>query len=229
MHRALVSRRVSRCVAAALLMLLATLTLAGCVRAHASLTVNEDDLVSGELVIATVRTARNTTGPELTVPEALSDRVRTEPYDRDGYVGTRLTMTDLTFTELSLLVDSITEAKQYRLTMRRSGNLVSMVGSIDLNQVPRKRADVRVQVSFPGTITNTNGTVRGGTITWTPEPGDVTEFSATTSYSDRTALSWSDWVTMVAAGAVVVALVVAVLALIAHRRAVRQMTAEEQR
>ncbi len=196
-------------------------SLSGCVRIHAALAVSQDDLISGELVIAALPVNSDDDGPKLTVPPELGDKVRTEPYTADGYVGQKVTLTGLRFTDLTLLVDSISTLRQYRLSFHRSGDLVSLAGSIDLTRVPKERADVQVKIAFPGRITRTNGDNTDGTISWEPKPGAVTEFSAVAQYSNAAGISWTQWVAMVGGGAIGVAVLVVLLALFTHRRSLR--------
>jgi hypothetical protein len=196
-------------------------SLTGCVRIHAALAVSSDDLISGELVIAALPANKNDNGPNLTVPPELADKVRTEPYTADGYVGQKVTLTGLRFNDMTLLVDSVSTTKQYRLSFHRAGDLVSLAGSIDLTRVPKDRADVQVKIAFPGRITRTNGDNTDNTISWSPKPESVTEFSATAQYSDASGVSWAQWVAMVGGGAIGVAVLVVLLALFTHRRSLK--------
>lgn len=204
-------------------------TLTGCVRIHAALAVSSDDLVSGNLVIAALPANKDDDGPSLTVPPELADKVHTEPYTADGYVGQRVTLNGLRFADVTVLVDSISTLQQYRLSFRRSGELVTLAGSIDLTRVPKDRADVQVKIAFPGRITRTNGDNVDGTISWSPKPQSVTEFSAIAQYSDASGISWSQWVAMVAGGAIGVSLLVVLLALFTHRRSLKLERAQAQR
>lgn len=204
-------------------------TLSGCVRIHAALAVSSDDLISGELVIAALPVNKEDDGPSLTVPPELAEKVRTEPYTADGYVGQKVTLTGLRFNDLTVLVDSISTLQQYRLSFRRSGELVTLAGSIDLTRVPKERADVQVKIAFPGRITRTNGDNTDGTISWSPKPAAVTEFSATAQYSDQSGVSWTQWVVMVAGGALGVSILVVLLALFTHRRTLKLERAQARR
>jgi hypothetical protein len=204
-------------------------SLTGCVRIHAALAVSSDDLVSGELVIAALPVNKDDNGPSLTVPPELAEKVRTEPYTADGYVGQRVTLTGLRFTDVALLADSISTTKQYRLSFRRSGELVTLAGSIDLTRVPKERADVQVKIAFPGRVTRTNGDNTDGTISWEPKPAAVTEFNATVQYSTDAGISWTQWVAMVGGGAIGVAVLVVLLALFTHRRSLKLERAQARR
>ncbi len=213
--------RFRRWAAITALTLLALLTLSGCVRVQAGLVVSEDDQVSGQIVVASVAIKQGDTGPVLTIPPELSGKVRTQAYTADGYVGQTVAFQELSFAEVTLLGDSITAGKQYRLSFRRSGDLVTMAGSVDLTELPADRADVQIKVSFPGSVSRTNGVNDNGTISWKPKPGAVTEFSATAQYTDQSGVSWTKWVTIVGAAAVGVALLVLGLALFTHKRGLK--------
>ena len=197
------------------------LSLTGCVRIHAALAVSSDDQISGDLVIAALPVSKDDDGPNLTVPPELAEKVHIEPYTADGYVGQKVTISGLRFTELQILVDSISTLQQYRLSFRRSGDLVSLAGSIDLTRVPKDRADVQVKIAFPGRIIRTNGDNTDGTISWSPKPTAVTEFSATAQYSNQAGVSWTQWVVIVGGGAIGVSVLVVLLALFTHRRNLR--------
>lgn len=218
--------RLRRVIGLVVLLGILTVSLSGCLRLHAAMAVSQDDLVTGELVIAALPARPGDKGPELTIRPELADQVRAEPYTADGYVGQKLTFTNLRFSDFSLLVETVSSAKQYRMSFRRSGRLVSLAGSIDLTRLPADRADVQVKIALPGNVTRTNGDNTDGTITWSPKPGAVTEFRATTQYSGETRMTWAQWVAAVAGGAVVVAGLVVLLALFAHRRTLRAERAQ---
>lgn len=212
--------RVTRLIGLLVLAALMVVSVSGCLRVQAALAVSQDDLVSGEVVIAALPVSTEDNGPDLTIPPQLRDKVRTEPYTQDGYVGQRVTFSGLRFNDMTLLAESISTFQQYRLSFRRSGDLVTVAGSIDLTQVPADRADVQLRIAFPGTISRTNGEEEDGTLTWAPKPAAVTEFAATAQYTDSSGVSWTQWVAIVGGGAVGVALLVVLLALFTHRRSV---------
>ncbi|MFL6141188.1 MAG: DUF3153 domain-containing protein [Labedaea sp.] len=223
----MLGRRVYRLAALATLAVLAAFSLGGCVRINAALAVSQDDLVSGSIVVAALPTKDGDTGPAITVVPELSDRVHLEKYAQDGYVGQLVTFTDLRFSDMTILAESITEGKQYRLSIRRSGDLVSMAGSIDLTQLSPNKADVQIKTAFPGSINRTNGLNDNGTVSWKPKPGAVTEFGVTAQYTDTSGVSWLRWVLIVGGAAIGVAVLVLGLALWGHRRSLRQLRAEQ--
>jgi phosphatidylinositol mannoside-binding LppM-like protein len=211
-------RRASRVVGLVVLFGVLVCSLSGCLRVHAALAVSPDDKVSGELIVATVRLNDQDNGPALTIPPELNDQVKSEKYDQDDYVGQRVTFTNLRFVDLAQLVETISELKQYRLSLRRAGDLVLLAGSIDLTQVPADRADVQIKVAFPGSVTRTNGDEDNGTVSWSPKPTSVTEFDAVAQYSTNDGSSWVRWTLYVGGAALLAAVVATLLALIAHRR-----------
>ncbi|WP_378060961.1 LppM family (lipo)protein [Actinophytocola glycyrrhizae] len=213
-------RRVSRVTGLLALFGMLMLSLTGCLRVHAALAVSPDDLLSGELIVASLPVSEQDNGPPLTIPPELNDRVRAEKYTQDGYVGQKVTFSELRFTDVATLVESISEVNKYRLSFRRAGGLVTLAGSVDLTQVPKDRADIQIKIAFPGTVTRTDGDEDDGTVSWSPKPGSVTEFNAIARYSDEGGESLTKWVMIVGGGALLAAVIAALLALIAHRRSV---------
>jgi hypothetical protein len=223
------SHRPARRWAVLPLFLMLALSLAGCVRVHAAMAVGSDDLVSGTIEIASVQAKTEDTGPPLTVPAVLTDKVTLTPYAADGYVGQTLHFEQLTFEQVRQLSETITiQSGRYRLNFRRSGDIVSLAGSIDLTQLKPDGVDVQLKIAFPGAVGKTNGALEAdNNISWTAKAGAVTEFNATAQYNDVSGMSWTRWVLVVGAGAVGTALIVLVLALVAHRRSVRQQRQAE--
>lgn len=198
----------------------ALLSLTGCVRLHAAMALSTDDRVSGEIVAATPPTKDNDPGPQLKVPENLASRVSTKPYKVDDYAGTQLSFNGLTFDEVrDLSTATSASSSRYQLAFRRSGDLVTLSGSVDLTQVPPERADIQVKISFPGEIVDTNGREEdNATISWSPKPGQASMLTATVRYAGANSVSYFGWTMLVAALTGGAALIVVVLAIVAHRR-----------
>lgn len=201
-------------------LLLAAFTLTGCVRLHAAMAVSQDDRVAGEITAATPPTRDNDPGPQLRVPTELASRVTTRPYRVDDYVGTQLSFSGLTFDEVKALSAATSaSSSRYQLTFRRSGDLVTLSGSVDLTQVPPERADIQVKISFPGEVIDTNGREEdNATIAWSPKPGQASMINATVRYAGANSASYFGWIMLVAGLTSGAALIVLVLAVVSHRR-----------
>lgn len=218
-------RELPRAVALTLSLLVTALVASGCMRVHTSLSLTDNDHVSGTLIAATLPLSAADSGPKLTVPDNLSNRVTETVYKADGYVGTELSLNGLTFDQLAQLASAVSnQSSHFQLTMHRSGNLVSVSGSVDLTQLPAQQADVKLQISFPGTVTQTDGSTGAqNTVTWSPPGGQLTTFSATAQYTPAGAThSWSFWVLMLGLAGAIVAGFVVLLALWARRRNIRK-------
>ncbi|MDQ2585752.1 DUF3153 domain-containing protein [Saccharothrix yanglingensis] len=201
-------------------LLLALLSLTGCVRLHAAMALSQDDRVSGEITAATPPTRDDDPGPRLKVPGELAGRVTTKPYAADEYVGTQVFFSGLTFDEVrALSIATSASSSRYQLNFRRSGDLVTLSGSVDLTQVPPERADIQVKISFPGEIIDTNGREEdNATIAWAPKPGQASMLNATVRYAGANSVSYFGWTMLVAGLTGGAALIVVVLAAVAHRR-----------
>ncbi|WP_447006369.1 DUF3153 domain-containing protein [Saccharothrix isguenensis] len=200
--------------------LLAFFSLTGCVRLHAAMALSSDDRVSGEITAATPPTQDDDPGPQLKVPNELASRVTTKPYKVDDYVGTQLSFSGLTFEEVrTLSAATSASSSRYQLSFRRSGDLVTLSGSVDLTQVPPERSDIQVKISFPGEVVDTNGREEdNATVAWSPKPGQASMLTATARYAGENSVSYFGWTMLVAGLTGGAVLVVLVLALVSHRR-----------
>lgn len=191
----------------------------GCVRVHAALAVSSSDQVSGDIVVAALPSAGNAKGPQLGVPQSMASRVTMKPYSAGGYVGQDITFHDLSFAELSAFAASVSsQSNAYHITFQRSGDLVTMSGSVDLSQLPASGVDVQLKVNFPGPVTHTTGVVDGQTVSWTLKPGAVTPFNATDRYTIGNSKSWRFWALALGGGLALISAFLVLLALWARRR-----------
>lgn len=191
----------------------------GCVRVHAALNVSSNDLVTGDLLIAAFPTAERSKGPDLVVPTALAGRVTTKPYSSGGYVGSDVRFRNLSFTEVSDLATSISnEHGAYHIAFQRTGNLVTMSGSVDLTELPSTGVDVTLRVVFPGQVTHTDGSLDNRTVSWIMKAGSVTSFTATDQYALGNSHGWKFWALSLGGAAALVSAFLVLLALLARRR-----------
>ncbi|MEQ3552244.1 DUF3153 domain-containing protein [Pseudonocardia nematodicida] len=188
-----------------LLLVLALVALTGCARVQVALAVQPDDTVDGTIVMATPDGAPDGSGPEVTVPPDLDGRVEVAPYDQDGFVGSQITFSDLTFAETSRLAElGGNLGGRAGLEMRRVGERIAVGGRADLTTMPVDRSDVRLAIGFPGEVVETDGESEAGTVTWTFAPGEVSPTNASVVSTDPNAPSVAGW-SLLLAGLVVVA------------------------
>lgn len=192
----------------------------GCVRARVAIAVNDNDLVTGEMVVAVVVQSEQEPGAVVKPPADLAGKIRTEPYRQDGYAGTRVLFTELTFDELDRLMKTSADAPAgLQFELRRAGGLVVLNGRVDMSGVPNpERADVQLRFSFPGTIIGTNGDHQDETVSWIAEPGKVTDLTATVRYAEPGTRSWEQWALLLSGMAGSVVVIIALLAYYTHRR-----------
>lgn len=218
------SRRPARTTTLALALLLALPLLSGCVRAQLSIGVSSDDRVSGRLVLAV---PRGGTPPTVTAPPALGSAVTVKPYSQGGYNGSEVQFTNLSFAQVQQL-SSLTAAGTgaYSLNLRRSGDIVTLEGTVDLTSVTPQGADVELRLNFPARVATTNG-IRDGAngVTWSSS-GSLTVgrsnlVQASARYPDPASRTFTDWTLLVGGFVLGVALLVGLLALLARDRSPR--------
>lgn len=190
-------------MAVATLLLIMLPLLGGCLRARVTMGISGDDRVTGEIILATQRGVQ---APTLTAPRTIASRVSVSPYNQDGYAGSQVFFSDLSFAELQQLT-ALTglSAGQYRLGLHRSGGTVTLEGSVDLSTLRTEGADVQLRVNFPGNVTSTNG-IRDGEsgVRWQFPAGEVSVVQATADYADPGTRGYQSWlliITLVLLGA----------------------------
>lgn len=195
-------------------------TLSGCLQLNAELSVRKNDTVTGRILLAGSNPEEASQLNGLSVPTGLDEKVRISNYSADGFTGKEVYFTDLTFADVDNLVlgMQVDNSRPYTMSFRRSGSQVLFEGSVDLSDVQpelAQGAQTRIDLSFPAEVTNTNGEVspEGNAVSWTPQPGTVTQLQATTSYPDPATRGFAVWL-IVGIGA---ALLVSIGVLLAAR------------
>jgi hypothetical protein len=183
---------------AAALLIVAVLLLGflagGCARVRAALAVQPDDTVTGELVVATPAKSADDKGPTVTLPADLASAVEVTAYQQDGYTGSVLRFSQLSFEQtVALTRATVPGSERAQFSMRRAGGRVLVTGLIDLTAVAVDKADFQLKMSFPGRIVEANGESETGTVSWTFTPGEVGDINATIAYPDPDAPSVVNW------------------------------------
>ena len=207
--------RLRRALALTLALLLALVALSGCARVRAALAVQADDTVNGEVVVATPQTNADDKGPAIDVPADIRDNVEVSAYKQEGYTGSLLRFSGLTFDQLGQLSAAAgPNGRRIQFALRRAGNRLIVSGKVDLTTVPVDKADFQLKITTSGEVLETNGDADGGTASWTFDPGKVGDISAVIAADDPNAPSPLNW-TLMAAG--LVAFASAVVVLLARR------------
>lgn len=186
--------RTRRMLTVLLIVVLALGALSGCARVRAGLAVQPDDTVDGDVTIATPDGAPGGKGPQLTVPPELADEVTVSPYSEEGYVGSTVSFSGLTFDQLSKLnaLGGVAGGRA-DLQLRRVGGRIAVQGRADLTTVPVDGSDFQLKISFPGEVVETNGEPDGGTVSWNFTPGEVGQINASVAAADPNAPSTLGW------------------------------------
>jgi len=202
---------------AVLVTVLATL-LGGCLNVNAAFTISGEDTVSGEIAVAT-QTVDGKVPFDLRPPPTLADRVKVEPFTEGENVGANVSFHDLEFQEVEKLAAELSPSdSRYHLKLWRQGSMVYFEGDADLTPLAETDSEIELKISAPGEITRTNGEGSAGTVTWSLEPGEVTQLSAAFQYSGAGGIGWWLWVSLVVGMTVLTAVLVGLLALRTHLR-----------
>lgn len=187
--------------------------LAGCLRVQVSMGVSSNDRVSGQIVAAAVPQHDGDKGPQLKAPSTLGSRVRIQPYNQDGYIGTQAYFEDLSFADVAQLNQLSAQAEGiFDLQFQRKGDLVTLNGKVDLKKV-RGSSDVQFTVAFPAHVATTNGTREGDTIvTWKLPPGESSTLRADVRYADPNTRGFAGWAGIVVGVTLGVAVIIGGLA-----------------
>jgi hypothetical protein len=190
------SHRMARLAAVGLLAVLLT----GCIKLNVDFDVSSDNTVSGTMVFAfskqllqlTGQSAQELIGSSAPIPSSVPG-VSAKPYDDGEFVGEEFTFDGVPLTQFNA-------DDPESLSIVRHGDTFTVAGVLDLSggtggsggtgasgatsSIPGINqalggADIRISITFPGSITDTNGTVNGTTVTWKPQVGQRLELRAT--------------------------------------------------
>ncbi|HEX6231427.1 MAG TPA: hypothetical protein VF029_06910 [Actinomycetota bacterium] len=205
--------------------------LSACLKLDMDLSVNADDTVSGTVVFAldkqllelTGQSAEDLLGTDAPVPTD-AEGVSTERYEDDRFQGQRYSFESVSLARFNEGGDPDA------LQIVRDGDAFRVTGVLDLSEATGgtgvtgfpdlegafEGAELRIRMTFPGEVTESNGTVDGNTVTWEPRIGERTEIRATGSAIEG-AGGGSNLAIILAIVGVVVVLAI-VVAILAHRR-----------
>lgn len=207
----------------------------GCMKADMDLTVNQDDTVSGSVILAFSKDAielANSLGSSqaLSTDSLIKEQpgITSVPFSDADFEGTKISFENRPFSEFA----TGTAADSIRFT--RDGDIVSVTGVIDMagedptviDQIRTNpltanlfaKSDISVSITMPGKILESTGAVVGNTVTYTGQLGDNIQIDIKTDTSSGFSFL------ALALGGLVIAGVVVAAVLIANRKKVAAQT-----
>ena len=215
--------------------------LTSCIKLDVDLKVQSDDTIDGAFtvgiskqLIAFVPDGAGGLGGLLgdSEPDFGSAEATVTPYEDDRFVGQTVTFTGVPLEEAS---SGLGDATSGDLTIDKEGDTYRLQGTLDLTQddadlptdipIPNldqffAEAEVRIRVSFPGRVIESNGSVDGCTVTWEPTFGQEVDLDAVarTSGGCGGGIQWWGWLLIGLGGAVVIGAIVAIVLSIRYER-----------
>lgn len=164
------------------------LGLAGCIKMDMQLELQPDDTVDGSMVFAVSSALVEMSGqdPQDMVDEMQQgiidsgEEMRTEPYDDGEFIGTT------TYFDGEAL-DMFGAGGDESMQIVREGDEFVVSGVMDMSDTGgdelgmagmMEGMDIRIAVTFPGSVADHNGTLDGNTVSWAPKAGERLEMSA---------------------------------------------------
>lgn len=145
----------------------AAMGLSGCMKVVSNIVLHDDDTVSGELIFALEKQyaegmstdeIMSTLGGDTTTSEMVN--ATSEPYDDGTFTGTKITFSDEPLD--SGQVDSSGSLTREGDTFVYNGDVPDTTSTQDLPGNPV----ATMSITFPGAVTEHNGSLSGTTVTW---------------------------------------------------------------
>jgi len=181
----------------------------GCIKLEMDMTVSTDDTVSGTMVFALSKSlaelatedSESATTPETDNLFANAENVKIEPFDDGDFVGSTYSFEALPLTQFAPQVGDSSA-----FAIERQGNKLVISGVLDTSAEGEDMEDnpfadsimegfaastsIRVSVTLPGEIIDTNGQVDGQTITWKGAFGEKLELQAVSVSPLSSPINW---------------------------------------
>lgn len=212
----------------------------GCMKMDMSLKVNDQDKVSGSMVLGITKSlasmAGSSSSSSLDTNKLLKDtkNVTVEKFDDGKYVGTRYKFTNL---PLKQFAPSLGDKSSFGISRKGDNLLVS--GTMDMGGAGAADTsnplaasmmaamaasfDIKISVTLPGEIKSTNGVTKGHTISWIGVMGKSLEMNAV-SYAPLP--KPVNWVLVIGIAAIAIAILAGAGFIILRRRKISDTTDE---
>ena len=218
-------RLIGRIVAVGLLASL----MSACLKLDMNLQVSPDNTVSGTVVFAVQKQLLELAGG------SVDDLVGQAPLPSDAPGVTVTDYEDDTFAGKQFTFDAVpletfSGDTEGELQITREGDVFHVSGSLDLSSglsgatgvsgfdptTFLQGAELKIQITFPGAVSDANGQIAGNTVTWVPEIGKRLDLQATASAIESGGSSSLTLLLII--GAVVVVLAIVAVVVMSRRR-----------
>jgi hypothetical protein len=173
------------------------LLLSGCFKVNMDVEVSPENTVSGTAVIAVDESLLELSGQN--ADQLLKDMdlsslpagATTEKYQEDGFIGQRITFSDVPLTEFTGNNTLSGTGTGDQLNIVRRGDEFHVTGAFDMSgpeftgtEVPQQfleNFEFTISITFPGEVKSATGEIDGRTVTWKPTFGKNTRVEAVAS------------------------------------------------
>ena len=213
-------KRLTRAVALALVTAVA---LTGCIRYNVDMTLSQDNMASGTIVMAVQKGVGQQMGvasdqdalTQLFGESPFGPNFTPKDYADGNWVGKSYTFSAVDITNLADL------APLFAVT--RDGDVFSVDGAgAPLTEDQKKQlppgAESNVAITFPGPVIESNGTVRGNTITWNPFTMTGPIHATAKATGADSGSPFATWILIAGGAALVILLGAAVVVVLVRRR-----------
>jgi hypothetical protein len=208
------------------------LLLSGCFKVNMNVEVSPENTVSGTAIIAVDESLLELSGQN--ADQLLKDMdlsslpagAKTEKYQEDGFIGQRITFSDVPLAEFTgnNTLSGTGTGSGDQLNIVRQGDEFHVTGAFDMSgpeftgtEVPEQfleSFEFTISITFPGEVKSATGEIDGRTVTWKPTFGKNTRVEAVAS-AIPSASSPLLMILLIAAGALVLGVVAFLLT---HRK-----------
>ena len=204
-----------------LVAVLATVLLfSGCFKLDMDLEVQSDESISGTMIIGLEKELATMGGqdPSELFGDSgdLPEGATTEEWSDDRFIGQKVTFSDVPLSEFT---EGMAEDGD-EFTLTKQGDEFVFDATFDLTQDEAegfdptemmKGAELRVSLTFPGRVKESNGDEDGRTVTWEPKVGEKNEMHAVASAEGSVIDTVAGFVLPVGAGLVFIGLIAGLL------------------
>ncbi len=211
--------------------------MSACLKLDMNLQVSADNTVSGTIVFAIQKQILELAGGS--VDDLLGEAplpsdapgVTVTDYEDDTFAGKQ-------FSFDSVPIEQFSGDTEDELKITREGDVFHVSGTLDLSSALSgatgvsgfdpstflQGAELKIQIAFPGEVTDSNGQVDGNTVTWVPEIGERLDIRATASAVEGG--SSSSMILWIVIGVAVAVLIIVILVLLSRRNRPKPAPAE---